>query len=265
MADGVPDELDELVELDELDELELDELDVLELVELEVLELEELELDALELDEVGVLEIDVLEVVELDVLEPDVLEVVELVLVELDVLVSDRLVVELPVIEVLVAAAEVVDVSEKRLLVLVILSTLWRPLDGLTVEFMPDVLKVLVLDSLEVSVDDRLGKPVEFDRRAAEVVEEKLDRVVIPGASELATVVDERIVKLEETGYVELEYGVGDRTDCDELANVELELAASCDGTTDCVLVGSDITVWVRDESTVLELGRRGSLVGWEV
>ncbi|KAG6353727.1 hypothetical protein INS49_005436 [Diaporthe citri] len=212
VADGVPDELDELVELDVLDLLELDELD--------------------ELDELVVLELDNLDVLELDVLELDVLELDVLKLVELDVLVSGRLVVEIPVAEVL-AAAEAVCVSEKRLLGLVTLSTLWRLPDERFVVSVPEVLKVLVLGALEVSVDIRLGRSVELDGRPAEVVEEELDCVVLPGASELVTDVDEGIVKLEETVPGEVEYGVGERTGCDELANAELKLDASCDDTTD--------------------------------
>lgn len=215
----MPDELDELVELDELDELELDELDVLELVELELVELE---LEVLELDELDEPELDELGVLELDVIE----------LIGLDVLVSDPLVVEIPVVKVL-AAAEVAYVSEERVLVLVTLSTLWRLLDELTVISAPEVLKVLVLEALEVSVDVRLGRSVELDDRPAEVVEEELDWVEIPGASELVTDFDEEVAKLEETVSRGVERSVGERSDCDELVNAELKLAAYCDDTID--------------------------------
>ncbi|KAI7781628.1 hypothetical protein LA080_014526 [Diaporthe eres] len=176
------------------------------------------ELDELvELDELDELELDELDVLELD---------------ELDVLVSDPLVVEIPVVEVL-AVDEVAYVSEEGLLVLVTLSTIWRLPDEVTVVSAPDVFKVLVLDALEVSVDVRLGRSVELDDRSAEVVEEELDWVVIPGASELVTDVDEEVANLEETVSRELECSVGERSDCDELVNAELKLAASCDDTAD--------------------------------
>lgn len=87
--------------------------------------------------------------------------------------------------------------------------------------------------ALDVSVDIRLERSVELDDRPAEVVEEKLDWEVIPGASELVTDVDKGVAKLGDTVPGEVEYGVGERIDCDELANAELKLAASGDDTTD--------------------------------
>lgn len=59
------------------------------------------------------------------------------------------------------------------------------------------------------------------------VIEEIIDSVVVPGASELVAIVDEGSVVLEDAMPGEAEYGVGERLDCDELADVELELSES--------------------------------------
>lgn len=103
--------------------------------------------------------------------------------------------------------ASTVDVNELSLLELGIPSTLSRSLDVLG--------EALVADTSELSVS-----PVV-------VLEEIIDSVVVPGASELVTIVDEGSVVLEDTISGEAESGVGERVGCDELADVELELSES--------------------------------------
>lgn len=131
-----------------------------------------------------------------------------------------------------------------------------------------DELELDELDSLEELELDELDSLDELELDELDSLDE-LDVLVEVGSSDVVDVISEVVLLLivltsllivllgnEEKGPVDAVIEVGVSEGVIE-RTVELELATSCDDSTTSVLLGSEVSDWVCDDSSIVELRQR--------